>query len=494
MGLLLVTFDFMSIQGVNAQQTVFPYRAQVVGEDAVVRSGPGTTHYGTDRLSPGMEVEVYRHDPGGWIAIRPPKNSFSLVQRDEIELYEDGLAKVVEPDTVAWVGTRLNPVKNPMWQIKLRKGEVLEVLGVVDRQQYELGTQEPDWVQVQPPAGEFRWIASTDIRALPETASNELSDQDVQDLQINPVTPNNQQRPVPFDSWEPEQNPGEWTLDVETDGVSATEHAAAGNAVAADPGWKPARQTITNFVEERSGFLAENESRNMYTNNWNMSQQTGAEPSQGSSSVRSEIFDAESSANYVTSPATATTLMTPNFEASDGLQTLEMRLSHEMINKSPADWDLFQLAADVERARANATNQQDARFLDRLMEKIRNCREIKAGFRASGGSGGAVDTPTNLQTMRTHDGANTQAGLLYNYDAHGILNELVRNGGTGPSTYVLQDANGKITHHISAPPGVNLRRYVNQRVGIIGNRGFHQQLNLEHVTAERVITIDTLRR
>ena len=91
-------------------------------------------------------------------------------------------------------------------------------------------------------------------------------------------------------------------------------------------------------------------------------------------------------------------------------------------------------------------------------------------------------------------GAATDENFLNDYDAYGYLNELVRDGGLGTSTFVLQDADGRITHHVAPQPGVNLRRYLNQRVGILGNRGYHQQLNLRHVSAERVIAIDRLRR
>ena len=49
----------------------FPYKATVASEDVYVRSGPGQNYYPTDKLKRGQEVEVYRHDPGGWCAIRP---------------------------------------------------------------------------------------------------------------------------------------------------------------------------------------------------------------------------------------------------------------------------------------------------------------------------------------------------------------------------------------------------------------------------------------
>ena len=56
----------------------FPYVAYVIEPDTYIRSGPAREHYPTSHLPAGYAVEVYRHDPGGWCAIRPPEGSFSL--------------------------------------------------------------------------------------------------------------------------------------------------------------------------------------------------------------------------------------------------------------------------------------------------------------------------------------------------------------------------------------------------------------------------------
>ena len=56
-------------------ESAFPYKAYVTADDVYVRSGPGENYYPTDQLKAGTEVEVYRHDPGGWYAIRPPKTA-----------------------------------------------------------------------------------------------------------------------------------------------------------------------------------------------------------------------------------------------------------------------------------------------------------------------------------------------------------------------------------------------------------------------------------
>ena len=54
----------------------FPYLAYVNSADVYVRSGPGRDYYPTDKLAKGATVEIYRHDPGGWYAIRPPRQSY----------------------------------------------------------------------------------------------------------------------------------------------------------------------------------------------------------------------------------------------------------------------------------------------------------------------------------------------------------------------------------------------------------------------------------
>ena len=75
------------------------------------------------------------------------------------------------------------------------------------------------------------------------------------------------------------------------------------------------------------------------------------------------------------------------------------------------------------------------------------------------------------------------------YDAFGWLDKLVRDSGNSPSTFVIKDDSGKITHHVSPVPGLNLHRYLRQKVGVIGQRGYHQQLRLDHVTGERVVVL-----
>jgi len=98
----------------------FPYQALVSKDNALVRSGPGKVHYGTQKLSAGQVVEVYRHDPDGWCAIRPVDGSFCIIPESTVEIIGKGVGQIKLAGTTPFVGTKLGSVDKPLWQVKLR--------------------------------------------------------------------------------------------------------------------------------------------------------------------------------------------------------------------------------------------------------------------------------------------------------------------------------------------------------------------------------------
>ena len=89
--ILLVTLIAVAILGafgdqVFADDPSFPYQAFVLRDGTLVRSGPGEAHYATDELKQGIPVEVWRHDPDGWCAIRPTPDSFSLIPAAAVDV------------------------------------------------------------------------------------------------------------------------------------------------------------------------------------------------------------------------------------------------------------------------------------------------------------------------------------------------------------------------------------------------------------------------
>ena len=125
-----------------------PYEASLIANDVYVRSGPGTEFYPTQKLQSGDTVEVYRHDPGGWCAIRPPRESFTWVASRFVKPMKDRLGEIVGSRVAARVGSSFSAIRDVV-QVRLQKGEVVEILEV---------SPDGQWTKIAPPSGEFRWI------------------------------------------------------------------------------------------------------------------------------------------------------------------------------------------------------------------------------------------------------------------------------------------------------------------------------------------------
>jgi SH3-like domain-containing protein len=136
-------------------EPTFPYKATVVSDDVYVRSGPGQDYYPTDKLKRGQQVEVYRHEPGGWCRIRPVEGSFTWVSGRFLKPTRHNLAVVTDEGVAARVGSRFSDARD-MIQVKLHKDEVVEIIEAPREGARGAG----QWYKIAPPAGEFRWVSS----------------------------------------------------------------------------------------------------------------------------------------------------------------------------------------------------------------------------------------------------------------------------------------------------------------------------------------------
>src|SRR5688500_15204735 len=132
----------------------FPYTAYINSDDVYVRSGPGQNYYPTSKCKLGEAVEVYRHDPGGWYAIRPPEGSFSWVATRYLRLGRDKIATVNGDRVVARVGSSFSDIRDVI-QVRLERGEEVEVLETKTLDAAQGGEK---WAKVAPVSGEFRWV------------------------------------------------------------------------------------------------------------------------------------------------------------------------------------------------------------------------------------------------------------------------------------------------------------------------------------------------
>lgn len=149
---LAITIAFTAV---IASKEPFPYVAHVVTDDASVRSGPGEEYYETTRLPRGATVEVWRQTPEGWLGVRPPRGSFSLVSAANVRVLPDRVAEVVRPDAPACVGSEFGSNADVI-QVLLTEGERIQVLGTI--------TKDGEfWHKIAPPSGEFRWIRAEKV-------------------------------------------------------------------------------------------------------------------------------------------------------------------------------------------------------------------------------------------------------------------------------------------------------------------------------------------
>ncbi len=131
-----------------------------------LRSGPSEEFYPTDYLPRGSSLEVHHRTNDNWLGVRPPAGSFSWVPAADAYLLPGGkIVEITSPSAVSWIGTSLGTAKQYRWQVKLKQGEQLGVLG-------EQSTQSSDgkevlWYKIAPPSGEFRWIHAQAVSSVP---------------------------------------------------------------------------------------------------------------------------------------------------------------------------------------------------------------------------------------------------------------------------------------------------------------------------------------
>ena len=548
--------EFAPIAAQTSNQGLeFPYQALVLNDGAVVHSGPGQVHYETEDLKQGDAVEVYRHDPGGWCAIRPLAGSFSLVPESTLKIVSKSVGEIKVDGTQAWVGTKLGPVDKPLWQVKLKKGETVEVMGQVSWPNPE--GHSTLWYQISPPAGEFRWIKMSDLQ-LPASARLAVQPPIKTLPQIDSATIARSKIAPPLeDSVLP---PTRTALEATRIGVSDSDPLVSDSEVQlasmqvdlnspqapSNRGWRQATRPI------RKRAVANNSNSSSYSrqqyessgsrNSGNYSGAPGTPSSYGRSpdinyqpqtrparvptdryaKANPSRADLARSLNVARTnhlplpPPTAAVPVLNNFTAPTILEThriddLELQLTREML-RDPNEWKLKDLefrAANISRL----TNDPNEKILaEKFLKKIENCRTIKFGFEShkespentrpntlQGGTGagsGSTQAHTLPSSIGTGSGSRNVGSKLHlgtTYDAHGWLNQMVSDGGQGSPSYVLQDANGKITHHVAPIQGMNLHRFLRSEVGIIGQRGYHRRLNLDHVTAHRVVELQKRR-
>jgi len=467
----------------------YPYTAYVAQDEVNVLCGPSTRHYLTHRLFAGDEVQVFRREATGWLAIRPPEDSFSWIPADVVEETNDvGVFRVLT-ETPSWIGTPDKAIVDHHYQVKLRPGELVEVIG---EKTLKTAQGEETWLKIAPPAGEFRWIHINQISKSPPR------EQDLAALKER----------------KPPREYREVQAAVGTGVNRMKESLAALSSVNAARREKPAQPAMAlsdlNAKPEQDVRTVDHQQPVNVTRDYNASpdgfvkrKPRPIENTAGVPAPSSELRMAsrEQMQNSIQGPPRSATFQDlpaqpgiqpkegkpsaiardsgPGFEAAhatEQLKALDLELSTRVAQPREM-WNLDPVRDQVQKIvdqGGTPTERGQARL---LLEKIRKFEET-------------FMLPNDpLLAVRSQSGTASAADARY--DGVGLLQPILDRDLRVSANYALVDSEGKPIAFVTPAPGMNLRRYENKPVGIYGKRGLIEKLNKPHLVAERVIELST---
>ena len=485
-----------------AQQ--FPYVAYVVEPDAYVRSGPGQRYYPTQQLPQGFALEVYRHDGDQWCAVRPPEGSFSWIAAHQVRLLDDKVAEVVAERAVARTGSVLSPARSAV-QVLLPRGERVELLAANP-------TDDPRWLRIIPPAGEFRWIAARQLSRQPPLETTPAATSAPSAAWRSPSS----RFSTPPASGKPsvtrEVNGGPFAH--LQDSPAAPSQVSPPIALSTAAGFTPP----TGPESGRSHTPAPNDAReslDVIAGSPAELQLTQFQPP--ATSPVAPISPTAAAAALTNAPPLSSSSQPRVQTAAPSrlaprVEELQLRLSQTVV-RPPSEWNFDQLRTEA----TDLLNQEES---PRVRTQLRDVLDRIARFerihgqhaQAPRGRPAALGFPeessekpiTGLsQSVRQRVREDLQGdaagkGALARregsseealYDAVGVLKPVVSRREKAPH-YALVDDQGDVVSFVTPTPDLNLQPYLGRRIGVHGQRGFMPEYRRAHVTASRVSPIE----
>lgn len=431
-----------------ASSETFPYTAYVQSEKAQVHSGPGLRFYVTDLLVQGTEVEVYRHDDVGWCAIRPPEGSFSWVERAKLRpTGEPDVAEVTTDDAVSFVGTRFGDLHH-VKHVALSRGELVEVRGIAVLREPRHPSPK-SWAKISPPAGEFRWIRSRHLTRKTNGRATEAGDE------ANAGTGPAERPPRQAPEASATENP-----------VALVSHESEADATGNDDQGiddRPIDDSLLPRVPPQDGppaFVDRSDLR--------FRSEPGEEGDEVSVRELDEI-DIQLS------------LTVSRDAPSWGLDDLRSRVE--------AVIDSCRSTAQRERAREVLGKIVQFQDIKRRHERLLSPRNTTTELQPNPSLIAQSDSARASRLFGMGGRRDQSPSAEWPYDGAGWLMRVITSR-PGVPRYALTDQSGKILQFVSPAPGVNLRRFEREQIGIIGRRGYVPSLRRPHLTAERIVVLN----
>lgn len=435
---------FFTGQAAAWAEESFPYTGYVNASDVYLRSGPGENYYPVSKLERGETVEIYRHDPGGWYAIRPSQDCFSWVSAEFLEPGEDNLAVVTGDRVVARVGSVFSDVRDVI-QVRLERGETVEV---IEAKRFNSGPGAQTWYKIAPPAGEFRWI------------SGKFIDRDAP--QDKP------RRPSPDNNLLVARHGRD--ADADRDAADEADDEDAGGG---DRWWESDedRKLSDDEIDEQEYPVRRAVHESASRDEEAMSEDD-RDPLQADDDSVARLDDLD-------------------MDFKELAAQLDLALSAR-VAEEPDRWRFADLKRRAEAALARAETATDRGRIRRVLHKIDNFADLQRRYESVMNVRTQTDRNNDKLANLERAAARSGAGLASQsrFDGIGRLTQVPARGPGNPQ-FALLDSEGQVAYYVSPSPGINLRRFLNQEVGINGTLGYLPDQRARHVTAQRVISVDS---
>lgn len=208
--------------------------------------------------------------------------------------------------------------------------------------------------------------------------------------------------------------------------------------------------------------------------------------------------------NAATKPAPQKSIKQTN-EFQMRLTALELAVS-TVVAERPNLWRFEPLEAEATQLLLLSSTEVDRQAVREIAERLEHFSDIAQRYRDNRVAFSIVARDRSLNSSRNirkepSDSKSTLATsnvapspvTRSQYDATGVLRPVVSKRPNAPK-FALVDDQGRLTTFVTPTAGVDLEPLVGKRLGVRGNRGFIPEYQREHVTAERVATLDRVVR
>lgn len=438
--LLLSTFVIFACGHVaaEAQDRKFPYQALVEVDGEYVRSGPGPSFYPTDKLRKGDKVTVHRHDPGGWCMISPPAGSFSWIRAEHVQRSGDANGILTANRIVVHIGSALSADEFTTIQGNLSKGDAVQILG---EKTFPFEDGPKLMYKISPVRREWRWIQRKSIVAADAIQSDPF-----------PGEPTPRKKPTGPVADQIELDPDAFAQPIST-GDSVTGPGSS-ELKPLKPRTGPGVNTEANGFQDQLDAVDEQfrEMIKREPSNWDLKE------------IKRQYVQLDNDASQ---PSQS--------------KTIALRLDAvTRYEKTQRDYQQFLKISD------------DAKQRDALLaQQQREAEERAAAGPPAGTAPAAGSTPTPLTPQPNPQPTGGQpiastgntpvptpetprADNAPKFAGAGVVVPMAKSFPGGPQ-YALIAPGGKILAYLVPSNGVDLKRAINQSMGIIGDRSFKQE-------------------